>query len=447
LPEAGTRAGAPGAEERLDALPCGVVSYLDDGTIVAVNATLATMLGYERDELVGRHVETLLTVAGRIFFQTHLYPLVRLQGRAEELFVLLRRKDGSDAGALLNAARRERAGGAVTDCAIMEVRERRKFEDALLRAKQAADAALAALEERTRALEAANDVLERQAVELQRQQRQLEEQATELEAQHEELLSMNEELVTRTEELEEARRSAEEANRAKSQFLAVMSHELRTPLNAIGGYVQLIELGIHGPVTEKQREALGRITRGQRHLLRLINEVLNLARIEAGHVDYTMEDVPVAEVVEAVLPLVEPQLAAAELTCATSVAPGLVARADRERFQQVLINLLTNAVKFTPAGGRITVVAERDPAAARVLVSVVDTGVGIAAEKLESVFEPFVRVDGEHTRRAEGTGLGLAISRDLVRGMGGDLWARSEEGRGSTFTLALALSTKEQQVP
>ena len=414
-----------------------MVSFADDGSVLTVNSTLATMLGYERSELVGRHVETILTIAGRIFFQTHLFPLVRMQGKAEEMFVLLRHKEGGDVGALLNAVRHERDGHAVTDCVLMEVRERRKFEDALVRAKQAAEAANVALQLRTREVEEANERLEQQTVELELQQQQLQQQTAELEAQSEETLAVNEELTARTHELEEARRVAEEANQAKSQFLAVMSHELRTPLNAIGGYAELIDLGVHGPVTEAQRSALDRIKRGQRHLLRLINEVLNLARIEAGHVEYAMEDVRIADAVRAVIPMVEPQMATAGLTSKTSIASDLVARADREKLQQILINLLTNAVKFTPSGGTIGVSAALAAAGNRIAIEVSDSGIGIPADKIESVFEPFVQVDVGHTRRREGSGLGLSISRDLARGMGGDLYARSEVGRGSTFTLAL----------
>ncbi len=437
------------AAELLDRLPCGVVSFADDGTVLTVNSTLLAMLGYEREEIVGHHVETILGIAGRIFFQTHLFPLIRLQGVAEEMFVLLRHKRGTDVGALLNAARHERDGRAATDCVLMEVRERRKFEDALIRAKQAAEAANVALQTRTREVEEANEMLEQQAVELELQQQQLQEQTAELEAQSEAALAVNDELVLRTRELEEARRVAEDANQAKSQFLAVMSHELRTPLNAIGGYAELIDLGVHGPVTEAQRSALDRIKRGQRHLLRLINEVLNLARIEAGHVEYAMEDVRVADAVQAVLPMIEPQMATAGLTSKTSIAPDLAVQADREKLQQILINLLTNAVKFTPSGGTIGVTAVESPAGERVSIEVADSGIGIPPDKIESVFEPFVQVDVGHTRRREGSGLGLSISRDLARGMGGDLYARSEVGRGSTFTLALepAKSGRTTHVP
>ena len=420
----------------IDRIPCGVLSFDDRGTIVALNATLASMLGYDRGVLAGRQVETLLTVAGRIFLQTHLFPLVRLQGRAEEMFVLFRHKDGSDVGTLLNAVREERDDGAVTDCAIMEVRERRKFEDALVRARQAAEAANAALQERTKEVEYANELLEQQTVELELQQQQLQESTAELEAQGEEMAAINDELMKRTQDLEHARTVAEDANRAKSQFLAVMSHELRTPLNAIGGYAQLIDLGVHGPVTAAQREALSRIVRSQRHLLSLINEVLNLARIEAGHVEYATEDFPLSDAVSSVMPMVEPQIAAAGLTSESSVPAEMMARADREKTQQILINLLTNALKFTPSGGRISVTARQD-GDEHVVLDITDSGIGIPAEKLDSVFEPFVQVDVGHTRKREGSGLGLAISRDLARGMGGDLRARSELGRGSTFSLFL----------
>ncbi|HEX8322102.1 sensor histidine kinase [Longimicrobium sp.] len=235
---------------------------------------------------------------------------------------------------------------------------------------------------------------------------------------------------------ERAQAAAEAANRAKGEFLAVMSHELRTPLNAIGGYAELLELGIRGPITDAQRADLARIQASQKHLLGLINQVLNYTRVDAGAVRYDLARVPLADALVGAEALVLPQARARGLTLALGECPpGLVARADPDKLQQVLLNLLTNAVKFTETGGELHVTcAERE---AQVAIAVADTGVGIAAEKLASIFEPFVQVDQGLTRQHEGVGLGLAISRELARGMGGDLTAESTPGVGSTFTLTL----------
>ena len=424
-------------DDLLDSAPCGFLSFTDDGTVALVNATLLRTLGYERAELIGKHVEKLFTVGGRIFYHTHWFPLLRLHGRAEEIFLLLRSKSGEDIGMLVNAVRRERPEQVSYDCVLMEVRERQKYEEELLRARRVADQARAEIEVQSTALRQANDQLETQALELELQQQQLQEQTIELEEAGEELRVINEHLMARTEEAEQLRDAAEAANQAKSSFLAVMSHELRTPLNAIAGYVQLLEMGIHGPVTEAQLEALGRVSRSQRHLLSLINDVLDLSRIEAGHVEYHIEEVSVEEMVAAVLPMIEPQLAAKGLVLQLQLGTDLNARADREKVQQIILNLLGNAVKFTPAGG-VTVSAHRsEEPPNRILVRVQDTGLGIPREKLESIFEPFVQVQERQRRGIEGSGLGLAISRDLARGMGGDVTAESAVGEGSTFSLVM----------
>ncbi|HEU0300675.1 MAG TPA: PAS domain-containing sensor histidine kinase, partial [Longimicrobium sp.] len=377
-------------DDLLNHAPCGFLSFADDGAITAVNATLLRMLGYDADELTGRSIDAVLTVGSRIFYQTHFFPLIRMHGHAEEIFLLLRSRGGEEVGTLCNAARRERGGRTANDCVFIRVQERRKYEDELLRARRAADETRALAEARARELEAANRLLEEQATELQMQHNQLQLQAAELEEASEELRSINDALMENTEELERARAAAEEANRAKSTFLAVMSHELRTPLNAIAGYVQLLQMGIHGPVTPAQLEALDRVDRSQRHLLRLINDVLNLARIESGRVDYAVEEVPLAEVVDAVMPMAEPQLRAKGLACHVTVPPGLVARADREKVQQIVLNLLGNAAKFTQEG-RVTVHADAPDSSEWVRLHVTDTGTGIPPDRLDSVFEPFVQ--------------------------------------------------------
>jgi signal transduction histidine kinase len=239
-------------------------------------------------------------------------------------------------------------------------------------------------------------------------------------------------------EAEQARRVAEEANRVKSEFLAVMSHELRTPLNAIAGYAELLELGVHGPLSEQQRDALGRIQRSQQHLLGLINEVLSYARVESGGARYVLEPVPLDEAIRSADALVLPQIRARELEYeCTGCTEDLVAWADREKVLQILINLLVNAAKFTDKGGRVAVECEQSGQS--VIVRVRDTGVGIPPERLDAIFEPFFQVDSKLTRTHDGVGLGLAIGRNLARGMGGDLTADSRPGLGSTFTLVLPI--------
>jgi PAS domain S-box-containing protein len=242
------------------------------------------------------------------------------------------------------------------------------------------------------------------------------------------------EMRTLIEREREARYAAEEANRAKMEFLAVMSHELRTPLNAIGGYTQLLELGIHGPLNDQQREALGRISKSEMHLLGLIEDVLNFAKIEAGRVSFDLKPVELSSLMEGVHALVEPQMGEKSLRYDRRPVPDATLRTDAEKTRQILLNLLSNAVKFTPAGGSITV--DFGLRQGWVDICVTDTGIGIAEDKVHAIFEPFVQVRSYSSGQG-GTGLGLAISRDLAIAMGGSLDVKSRPGAGSTFTLTL----------
>jgi signal transduction histidine kinase len=240
-------------------------------------------------------------------------------------------------------------------------------------------------------------------------------------------------------EAEDAQRAAQSANEAKSRFLNMMSHELRTPLGAIGGYAALLEEGIHGPLTEEQQKFIWRIRHNQEHLLNLVNELLDLGKIESGRIELNPEAVPVQAVVESVYSMIEPQMRARDLLLQVEAPdPRLHFYADRDRVKQIVLNVLSNAVKFTPAGGTVRIMAGAD--GDEICFRVQDTGVGIPADKLEAVFEAFVQVESSQSRAYGGTGLGLAISRQLARAMGGDLTVKSVLGAGSTFSLSLPRS-------
>jgi signal transduction histidine kinase len=285
---------------------------------------------------------------------------------------------------------------------------------------------------RVAALEQANELLHLQAHELELQSHEARELAHEL-------ALTNEELRTVAKEARNAWQTADAANRSKAEFLAVMSHELRTPLNSIGGYVELLEMEMRGPLNEAQKSDLQRIKRSQQHLLGIINDILNFTKLEATEVKFDMIDVPLRGIV-ADLDALTSSLARAKSLEYRCDAPrtNVFTRTDPDKLRQILINLISNAVKFTPTGGRITVSCTTRGRTASISVS--DTGPGIPADKLEAVFEPFVQLDRGLTRTTDGTGLGLAISRGLARGMGADLLVKSQVGKGSTFTLVLPVA-------
>ena len=253
--------------------------------------------------------------------------------------------------------------------------------------------------------------------------------ATEVEA-------ANKKLLDAADAAEKAQVVAEDANAAKANFLAAMSHELRTPLNAIAGYVELLEMGLRGPLTNEQQTDLGRIKRSQQYLLGLIEQVLVFTQLEAHQVAIHLEDVWLDEVLRDAETMVRPQISAKGIEYSyLSADPNLMVRADREKTQQIVLNLITNGAKYTNPGGRVTVSSEGRNGSVHVSVS--DTGPGIPEKMLTHIFEPFVQLDRRLNQPREGVGLGLTISRDLARAMGGDLVVDSTLGVGSTFTLVL----------
>jgi len=359
-------------DELLDRAPCGFISFGSDGTVLDVNTTLLQILDTTRDDVIGKSFESLLTVSSRIFYQTHFFPLLRMQSRAEEIFLTMRTgTPPGDVAMLANVAARAAGNGDAYDCVLMRLRERRKWEDEILRAK----------------------------------------------------------------------RSAEEANRAKSGLISMMSHDLRTPLGAISGYCDLLTMGIRGEMNEAQLADIERIKKSSDYLLSLIDDVLSFARLNAGQIDNLSIQSLTADFVLSrteILMGTKIEQAGVEYhreNCDTAVSM----LADPDRLQQILLNLLTNAVKFTPRGGTISVRCE--VAGDRTCIHVADTGVGIAQDQLERIFEPFVQAAGTSTSARgpqKGFGLGLAISRELARRMNGDLTATSTVGAGSTFTLCLS---------
>jgi PAS domain S-box-containing protein len=355
----------------LNTAPCGFLSVADDGTMREVNLTLASMLGYTRFDLEGWHLQKILAPGGRIFYQTHVFPLLKLHGIAEEIYVPLRTREGTDVPMLMNAVRRERDGAPINDCVFVRMLQRHEFEDQLV----------------------------------------------------------------------QARRLAENANAAKAKFLSMMSHDLRTPLTTIAGYAKLVASGAEGPLTEEQQSAMQIIAGACNEQLRLINDILAFAQLDSGRVSVTPRALPVSAATARAEALVRLRAGEAGLTLDVDRCDeATVVHADPDRLQQVLLNLLTNAIKFTPAGGRISVACERDEQQVRIRIR--DTGIGIPPDQLERIFDPFVQLNAQLSDDTQrGVGLGLAISRELMRAMDGELTAESNPGGGSTFTVSLPAST------
>ena len=358
----------------LDDAPCGYLVFTDEGEIREINRTLAELLGYAPAELIGRKFESILAVGARIFYHTHFFPILKLRGEAEEIYLSLRSREGKDIPILINGIRREREGEMRNECVLMRMLQRAQFEDELLRAK----------------------------------------------------------------------RSAEAASDAKAKFLSMISHELRTPLQAISGYCDLLMHEASAPLNAEQESDLRAIRVASEELVRLLNDILDFARLESRTTSLLLEPVPLPPALARAEALINPKLAEAQLQYARLGCEGGAVRANADRLQQILLNLLTNAIKFTPRGGRITLECSRRDRVTRLAVR--DTGCGIPRESLGHIFEPFVQIDRQRIEaRQRGVGLGLSICRELAHAMSGELSAESEVGVGSVFTLSLPTAEAEEE--
>jgi signal transduction histidine kinase len=349
----------------LDDAPCGFLSVLDDGHIAAVNATFATMLGAAREALEGRHVDAILTTPSRIFYQTHVFPTLKLQGRVHEVYLTLGGAEGEELPVMVNIVRRPRAEQFVSDWIVMLMRQRNEYENEILK----------------------------------------------------------------------ARRAAEDATRAKDEFLSVVSHELRSPLSAISGWTHIMSAGrLDAAATARAIES---IERNVKHQAKLIDDILDFGRMATGRLKIDVHPLDLEPVIAASVEGVMPAARAKSIRVETTVdeRPAVV-MGDSLRLQQVLWNILNNAVKFTDAGGYVHLRLARDDPAFEIVIR--DNGRGIAPEFLPRVFESFRQEEEGQGRREGGLGLGMSIASKLVELHGGTIAAESAgRGQGATFTVRL----------
>ena len=349
----------------LDSAPFGFLVARDDGLVELANRTLADMLGKSVDAIVGHHLDGLLTNPSRIFYQTHFFPILKLQAQVNEVYVSLQGANGTEVPVLLNARRRETPDGPRSDWAVVTIKTRNEYENEILK----------------------------------------------------------------------ARKQAEEAARVKDAFLSFVSHELRSPLSAIMGWSMILGRGSLDP--EKVKRGVEVIERNVKLQAKLVDDIMDHARLASGKVKIELAPADARSIVEGVLSSIEPTAAAKNVTIHRELGT-LNARvaADSERLQQVFWNVLNNAVKFTPPGGRVSVTLRRSDGWLDVVIS--DTGKGIAADFLPYVFESFRQEEGRIVRAEGGLGLGMSITRQLVELHGGSVSAASPgPNQGSTFIVRL----------
>jgi len=374
--------------ELLEAAPDAILEVDSDGRIVLLNAVAEKVFGYTRAELLGQPMELLIPSDLRSRHEQHrsayrFHPTTRPMGSGLDLYA--QRKDGSRFPVEISLSPLKSEDGFRVSAIIRDVTERKQAEQRI---------------------QALNE-------------------------------SFTRELSTANQQLELRNREVERANRLKSEFLASMSHELRTPLHTIIGFSELLAEELEGPLNEKQKRFMSHIHQDSLHLLELINEVLDLSKIEAGRLELRLETFDLIAAVDEALSSAKALGAQKSIAIESHVPGGISLYGDRLRVKEILYNLLSNAVKFTPDGGKIRLEATLEPAS--ITISIIDTGIGIAPDKHESVFNKFYQVGSTTKGVREGTGLGLAITKRLVEQHGGKIWVESEPGKGSRFSFTLPL--------
>ncbi len=353
----------------LNKIPCGYLEFNDEGILTQVNNRTCNIFNYTEKQLINNHIETILTPGAKIFYQTHLFPMLKMKKQVNEIYLTFQSKEGENIPVLINAERIVDNEEPINRCIVLQMERRSEYEDRILYDKK----------------------------------------------------------------------KAEKKSDKKEKLLSMMSHELRSPLNVILGMVDLLSNEINGNAGSEERKYLGLIKNAGKDLARLADDILNFAKLESGYFEVNNEVVLLEEVLmnSFMMAMHEAEDKGIELT--RSEKTEIKVFADKDRLKQVIMNLLTNAVKYTEPGGEVILTTEKEGQYAKIHVK--DTGIGIPAEKIDQIFQPFNQMDNDGSGSSKsGFGLGLPISKKLVALMEGNLTVNSEEGEGSIFSVKIPLA-------
>lgn len=356
-------------DKNLNNIPCGYLVLNDEGVLLEVNDKVCGMVQCLREEIMDSHIETILTPGAKVFYQSYLFPMLKMEGKVNEVYLTLQTKDGKGVPVLINAERSSENGAHISRCIIVQMSRRSAYEDRILLDKK------------------------------------------------------------------EAKKTSEE----KERLLSMLSHELRSPLNVILGMVELLSDQLNGDGHGDEYKYLGLIKNAGKDLARLANDILNFAKLESGYFEVNREVILLEEVLMNSFMAVIHDAESKGIKMARSEKTTLNVLADEDRLKQVMMNLLTNAVKYTESGGKIVLSTKKE--GQFVQIEVKDTGVGIPADKIDQIFQPFIRIGNNDSGPKEGGfGLGLPITKKLVHLMGGSMSVSSKPGEGSVFSVQIPLA-------